>query len=319
LDDIRALFKLTGPNLNRDEITVSKEGLRVGRTPDNDLPLDHREISRQHMRIFWESGEFWVEDMNSSNGVWVNDLRIRPNIPHPVKRGDIIRCGPYVFTFLRLIIPPPAELSAPPPEPEIVKAPESFAEIIEQLLPFTDPPPSPLDTLTPVEVVADEGYPVGIPRDQSTWMQYLPAIYSEDDFIGRYLLISESVLSPIIWMIDNFDMYLSPEVAPAAWLQWMASWFDLIVVPELPIERQRAIMGQAGWLFLRRSTRMGLERLLELYFGVKPEIIESKEDACHFTVRLPLSQSTVRLGREVADRLIMSQKPAFASYTLEIS
>jgi phage tail-like protein len=120
-------------------------------------------------------------------------------------------------------------------------------------------------------------------------------------------------------MIDNFDFYLSTETAPQEWLQWMASWFDLLLLPDLPIERQRAVMRQLGWLFFRRGTRSGLERLLELYFDVRPEIVESRKTPAHFVVRLPLSQSSVKLGREVADRLVASQKPAFAAYTLEIT
>jgi len=173
-------------------------------------------------------------------------------------------------------------------------------------------------------------FPPGIPRPphKSNWLKYLPAIYSDSnngynvDFVGRYLLIFESLLSPITWTIDNFDLLLSPEIAPPAWLEWMAGWFDLLLVPELPVDRQREIMRQIGWLFKRRGTPSGLTRLLNLYFGVTPEIIEN--EPCHFVVRLPLSQSPVDFGempeerrRELADRLILSQKPAFASYKLE--
>ena len=104
------------------------------------------------------------------------------------------------------------------------------------------------------------------------------------------------------------------------WIQWISSWFDLLILPALPIEKQRRIIEQMGWLFLRRGTPSGLERLLELYFDVTPEIIE--DGNAHFTVRLPLSEREDDgngLGRDVADRLIDSQRPAFASYTLEIT
>jgi phage tail-like protein len=150
-------------------------------------------------------------------------------------------------------------------------------------------------------------------------MQYLPEVFDEFEFMGRFLLIFESVAAPLFWTIDNFDMYLSPEVMPAEWIQWISSWFDLLVLPELPMDKQRRIIEQLGWLFLRRGTPSGLERLLELYFGVTPIIIENQ--ACHFTVRLPLSERIEDdgLGRDVADRLINSQRPAFASYTLEIT
>jgi phage tail-like protein len=356
-DEVQIVLRVSGPNINRDELLVGRQGLRVGRTADNDLALEHREISRRHMRIIWQGGGFWVEDLESSNGVWVNDLRVRPNTPQALSQGDVIRCGPFLFTFLRLLHPEddeaPEALPGVPVDPVgalLERAQEAIKEAVEDVVlpalevpppadPAERPPsvpqmyatpsisPAPPASLTPpsppngtlAHPASSNGYPYGIPRDRSSWLQYLPAIYSQDDFVGRYLLIFESIMSPLIWMIDNFDLYLSPEVAPPEWLRWMAGWFDVLLVPQLPAERQRAIVEQMGWLFLRRGTRVGLERLLELYFGVRPEIIENADEACHFIVRLPLSKSSIGLGRDVADRLIMSQKPAFASYALEIT
>jgi phage tail-like protein len=333
----KARFSLQGPNIPQDEILVGSEGMRLGRSGQNDLTLDHSEISRHHMQISRVMGSYWAEDLKSSNGVWVNDLRLKPGEPHELKIGDVVRCGPFVLRFEELVMPPVPEVSSeasvePPPPPPAPESPDVPASVPgngstglggltrPMRIPYGPKAPVPAEPPpTPVSLSVNGGYPIGIPTDRSNWLQYLPAIYSEDDFLGRYLLIFESVLNPIIWMIDNFDFYLSPELAPPEWLRWLASWFDLVLVPELPVDRQRAIMKQIGWLFVRRSTRVGLERLLELYFGVPPEIIESDKDPCHFTVRLPLSRASTRLGRDVADRLITSQKPAFASYTLEIT
>ncbi len=255
---------------------------------------------------------------------------------------------PEVRTVKREPEPPPEpprdEKPEPPPEPEPQPAPtrrrREPAPIQEP-----EPEPAPIERIEGLDVMPEferaraymvaaqkdkslsrvngydsQGYIVGVPRppDKSTWMQYLPAIYEEHDFMGHYLLIFESMFAPLVWMVDNFDLYLSPEVAPQEWLRWMASWFDLLLRPELPEARMRQIMDQIGWLFFRRGTKIGLERLLQLYFGVKPEIIESR-DACQFTVKLRMSDSDVKLSRDVVERLIASQKPAFAAFTLEIS
>jgi len=239
--------------------------------------------------------------------------------------------------------PEPPRAEAPAPEPEPKPAPPTRRKRQPEPEPVPEPPPQiervevevpSLEQRRKAFIIAERGdkrlsrvdgydphgYLIGVPKppDKSTWMQYLPALYDEDDFLGRYLLIAESIFAPIVWMVDNFDMYLSPEVAPPEWLMWMASWFDLLLLPELPEARMRAIMDQVGWLFLRRGTRAGMERLLQLYFGVRPEIIESK-DSCHFTVKLRLSESDVKLSQDVIERLIASQKPAFAAFTLEIS
>ncbi|MDX2161434.1 MAG: FHA domain-containing protein [bacterium] len=387
-----ALFRLQGvKDQEPREFTITPEGLSIGRSGDNALPLPHSQISRQHARIFWKDDQYWIEDLNSSNGAWVNDARIRPSVPQIIRPGDVIRMGPFVLTYLRsLAAPPPlpvdpifrSEPYAIPPTQPPDSAPaqtaleqaiesvgeaaaetaremaaeareaagmliESAAEAVRDAvglpdapaaLPIPDShapgranggtggtivPPTPPSSIPPngtsALAAAPENYPPGVPRYRSSWLDFLPAIYGDDEFLGRYLLIYESILSPIIWAIDNFDQYLAPEVAPSEWLRWIASWFDLLIIPDLPIERQRAIMAQIGWLFLRRGTRAGLSRLLELYFGIAPEIIENRDEPCHFVVRLPLSQSTTRIGREVAERLIATHKPAFASHTLEIT
>jgi len=290
-EEVKAQFSVISGNLDQEAFTVGRQGLRAGRDMDNNLVLRHREISRQHMLISWRVDDHYqVEDLNSSNGVWLNEVRIPPRVPQELSKGDVIRCGPFAFRFTGLIEEIP---TLPPPPPSV------NGKVL----------PPVRGRYTPQQIP-------GVPQMQSTWLQYLPAIYGQDEFLGRYLLIFESLLSPVTWAIDNFDLYLSPEVAPQAWLEWIASWFDLLLLPELPIDRQREIIRQAGWLFLRRGTKVGLQRLLELYFGVIPEIIEN--DVCRFVVRLPLSESSVKLGKEVADRLIQSQKPAFAAYSLEI-
>lgn len=293
MDEIKALFRITGPDIDTDEILVGRQGLRLGRGADNSLVLNHREISRQHVRIVWrEDDTYLVEDLNSSNGVFFNEARIPSRVPQEIDVGDSIRVGPYTLKLERFVI--------------TQRAPAAIQRIID------DQPLATVESAASINI----GHLPGVPRDRSTWLQYLPSIYSDDEFLGRFLLIFESVFAPIIWTIDNFDLYLSPETAPKEWLQWMGSWFDVLIVPELPDSRQREIIRQIGWLFLRRGTKAGLERILELYFGVIPEIIE--DSPCHFVVRLPLSQSDNKLTADLADRLIDSQRPAFASYRLEV-
>ena len=294
LDDVRAWFTIEGPDIDFSEFVVSKKGVSIGRGSEVDIRLSGREVSRRHCHIFWgEDEHFVVEDLGSGNGVYLDDIRLIPNIPTELREGNIMRIGPYLLRFQGYLY---GSASAPstPKEDENGK-------------------------LEPVKDIEVYHLP-GIPRNRSTWMQYLPAIYSEDEFMGRYLLIFESIFSPLVWLIDNFDIFLSPEIAPPEWLAWMSSWFDILLLPELPIERQRQIMSQIGWLFMRRGTPAGLQRLLELYYGVTPEIVE--DEPCHFTVRLPvkdISEDAMPFNREVADRLILSQKPAFASYTLELN
>ncbi|MGQ9517484.1 MAG: FHA domain-containing protein, partial [Anaerolineae bacterium] len=52
-----------------------------------------RGVSRQHARLIWREGVLMVEDLASTNGTWVHDVRLPPNVPHPLKDGDSLRLG----------------------------------------------------------------------------------------------------------------------------------------------------------------------------------------------------------------------------------
>ncbi|MDQ7024439.1 MAG: FHA domain-containing protein [Anaerolineae bacterium] len=289
--EVKLRCRLNGPEIADQEVIIGRQGFRVGRSRENNMTLNHREISRQHMRIAWQDdNRYYVEDLNSSNGTYLNEEKLKGRDPIPLQEGDYVRFGPFLLTII-----------------------EIFEEKRER--PRLGLLGASLEPTSNGHVT----YPPGIPRDKSTWLKYLPSIYEDDEFLGRYLLIFESIMSPITWVIDNFDEYLGPEMAPVEWVQWLAGWFDVLLVPEVPEARQREVLKQIGWLFLRRGTPTGLERLLELYFGVNVTILEPSDQPCHFIVQIPLSQSEVKVDRETVEFLIRSQTPAFASFDVQIS
>ncbi|HEY6481908.1 MAG TPA: FHA domain-containing protein [Steroidobacteraceae bacterium] len=69
----------------------------VGRTPDNDLQIDARFISRHHAVILAGPAHAIIEDLNSTNGVLVNDRRITRQ---PLKDGDNVMIGKTRFRFV---------------------------------------------------------------------------------------------------------------------------------------------------------------------------------------------------------------------------
>ena len=74
------LIKIKGPKGQWTE-KVSHHSFLIGRTPPCDIVLDATFISRKHARIFIENGALWIEDLKSSNGVFINGLKIKPNVP----------------------------------------------------------------------------------------------------------------------------------------------------------------------------------------------------------------------------------------------
>lgn len=158
----------------------------------------------------------------------------------------------------------------------------------------------------------------GVPLDESRYMQFLPGVYDESAFLKRYLLIMESILAPLEWGVDSFEQYYNPNLTTPDWLQWIASWFDVFLHPSVPVDRQRAVVRELAQLYRSRGTRKCLRRIMELYFGVAPEIIELEEPPSSFVVKLPLAKKeNTTLNRALAERLIETLKPAYTKFTLE--
>ena len=77
-------------------IAMTPTGLIVGRNAVCDVVLQSGKVSRKHARIFQDPFERWiVEDLNSRNGVYVNDERIE-NI-RAVRPGERVLIGPYML------------------------------------------------------------------------------------------------------------------------------------------------------------------------------------------------------------------------------
>ena len=72
-----------------------KPQLTIGRAPDNDLTLDGLQISNHHARLMNAGGQITVEDVGSTNGVYVNGARITGR--RPLQPRDIVQVGPFVL------------------------------------------------------------------------------------------------------------------------------------------------------------------------------------------------------------------------------
>jgi type II secretory pathway predicted ATPase ExeA/pSer/pThr/pTyr-binding forkhead associated (FHA) protein len=69
----------------------------VGRTPDNDLQIDSRFVSRHHCQIITSADSCVVEDLNSTNGIVVKSRRVRR---HNLNDGDVITIGKHDLIYL---------------------------------------------------------------------------------------------------------------------------------------------------------------------------------------------------------------------------
>ena len=77
------------------EINVDRDML-VGRHQDADLLLQAAEISRRHAALLLKDQALWVQDLNSSNGTFVNDIRIEQE--KQLHDGDIVQSASLKFS-----------------------------------------------------------------------------------------------------------------------------------------------------------------------------------------------------------------------------
>ena len=66
----------------------------IGRTPDNDIQLQHPQVSSRHAVLIRTGGQVFIEDRGSANGTYVKGQRISPGSKVPVQNGERIYLGP---------------------------------------------------------------------------------------------------------------------------------------------------------------------------------------------------------------------------------
>jgi diguanylate cyclase (GGDEF)-like protein len=89
----------TGPLMGMRQV-LSDRPLIIGRGEDCDIRLLDTSVSRRHVRLERINEEYFVLDMQSTNGTYVNDVPSRPGEPLPLKDGDYLRVGNCIFRYL---------------------------------------------------------------------------------------------------------------------------------------------------------------------------------------------------------------------------
>lgn len=91
-------------NKRFDSLLKLKLPIRIGRAADNDIVLpdrvpDDRIVSRKHAEIYFEGGRYWVKDLGSTNGTFLNDVRLEPQQPRPFDEKDMVLIHLHCFSL----------------------------------------------------------------------------------------------------------------------------------------------------------------------------------------------------------------------------
>ncbi|WP_036300314.1 FHA domain-containing protein [Methylotenera sp. L2L1] len=91
----KLILTLDGSYLN--EYTLSQPKTSIGRKSTNDIHLDNLAISGDHAVILKHGNDFFVEDLNSTNGTRLNNTALKKQL---LKNQDVIELGRFHLTFL---------------------------------------------------------------------------------------------------------------------------------------------------------------------------------------------------------------------------
>jgi len=90
----RILVGFNGQTIAERELTPGR--FIIGRTPDNDLQIDSKYISRHHAQIITSASTSVLEDLNSTNGIYVRAKRVRRRM---LNDGDVVQIGQHEIMY----------------------------------------------------------------------------------------------------------------------------------------------------------------------------------------------------------------------------
>src|SRR5579872_5018705 len=100
------------------EFAVGGEPATIGRSPQENLFIDNPAVSFHHARVYSQAGVYYVEDLGSLNGTFLNGVRITQA---PLTYGDVITVGKHTVRFARDVPGLTSQTPTPTrtPQPEI--------------------------------------------------------------------------------------------------------------------------------------------------------------------------------------------------------
>lgn len=184
-------------------------------------------------------------------------------------------------------------------------------------------------------------------RPSPNYVNFLPVLYREVDFINRFIQIFEQTFDPVVTSFSSMWANLDPLTAPQSLLPFLAHWVDWPLAPG-DLQQQRRLIRRAMELYRWRGTCKGLRLYLHLYTGLPLDDHLAREvdkhisitesfgqglvlDACclgedavlgggkpyHFKVCLRPDRERA-IDTELVRHIIDHEKPAFCTYELTI-
>jgi FHA domain len=83
-------------------VPLNKDRMTLGRRPYNDIVVDNLAVSGEHAALQVIGHDYFIEDLNSTNGTYINEQKVKRQI---LKNGDTIEIGKYAIKYVQDGVP----------------------------------------------------------------------------------------------------------------------------------------------------------------------------------------------------------------------
>lgn len=98
--DSKVAYLLSKKSGTVERIYINKEVFKIGRLPGEvDYLTDNKAIGKIHLELRTSSSKYYVFDLNSKNGTFINSKKLEPNKEYEIKNKDILMLANSEFTF----------------------------------------------------------------------------------------------------------------------------------------------------------------------------------------------------------------------------
>ena len=90
-----AFVIINGGGFRDDHVEIKGGRLTFGRSLDCDVILRDEDVSSRHAQIIRNQNVYWLQDLGSTNGTWINGVRAVGQMP--VRTGDRVQIGNVIL------------------------------------------------------------------------------------------------------------------------------------------------------------------------------------------------------------------------------
>lgn len=179
----------------------------------------------------------------------------------------------------KLPVPDLTGLSLPVAEKVLKRAGFSGAQVVFEE--SYEKPDTVIGQDPPKGFLLEENKKVRLRVAKQSLLRFLPTVYQprtpgEPSFLRSFLWIIQHLYDSVSRRIDTMHEVFHPSTTPAGFLPWLASWFAVSFDEGMDEAKRRLVLRECVSLFSKRGTKGAIERMVELFAGIRVKIEENR-------------------------------------------